>query len=153
MTDDRGQCAPFPPSVTCPLCGGIASLKKTKNNRVSSFCSKCSSRTFLNSWPALHGFLELASQVERNREAWSREMERRAVEAQIGPSTSTVECDRVIVREHLERASRGDAGALAWVMSLSDGAQALTAFMREKARESSFRLTDAVSGQGVEVSP
>jgi hypothetical protein len=128
-----GQTAPFPPTACCPLCGGYASLKQTKNARVTAFCSKCSSRLFLNSWPALLGYLELARQVEGKREAWSAEMDRRVDETRVGPQTSAADIDQVILRDYLDRAIAGDATAMSWVMALSDGSQALTARMQRTA--------------------
>jgi len=134
MSDEQwGQTAPFPSHACCPLCGGYASLKQTKNARVTAFCSRCSSRLFLNSWPALFGYLELARQVETKREAWSAEMDRRVDETRVGPQTSAADIDQVVLRDYLDRAIAGDATALSWVMALDDGSQALTARMQRTA--------------------
>jgi hypothetical protein len=144
MDTQWGHTAPFPPTICCPLCGGYASLKRTKNGRVTALCSKCSSRMFLNSWPALIGYLELARQVEPHREEWAEDMERRAMEAQAGPQRSVADADQIVLRENLERAFDGDATALQWVMSFDDGSQALTAHMRQRERSafrSAVRLT------------
>lgn len=155
MVDEQwDQTSPFPPSTTCPFCGGYASLKKTKNRRVSAYCSRCGSRAFLNSWAALEGYKELSAQVDKSREQWIREMDERAAQAQVGPQTHAAEVDRVVLGEHLDRAVKGDPSSLRWVLSLVDGAQALAAHAQRKAREAtppaSFSLT---TGQAVEVSP
>jgi transcription elongation factor Elf1 len=154
MVDEQwDSTSSFPPSTTCPFCGGYASVKKTKNRRVSAYCSRCGSRVFLNSWAALEGYKELSAQVDRNREQWICEMDQRAAQAQVGPQTRTSEIDRVVLGEHLDRAVRGDATSLRWVLALVDGAQALAAHAQRKAHEATAPVSFSLATGAVEVSP
>ena len=130
--DHEGPGLPFPPDATCPLCGGYASLKKTKNDRVSAFCSRCSSRLFINSWSALEGYLALSMQVDGNREAWMEEMDSRAALKVGGPARSITEVDSVVLAEHLQKAAANDQDALKWVLGFPDGASALRQYMHDQ---------------------
>ncbi len=119
---------PFPETATCPLCGGYANLKKTRNRRVSAYCSRCSSRVFLNSWPALCGYLTLSDQVDAKRKEWMAAMDAEAAKRKMGPQKSIEEADRVVAKENMQRAMQGDQNAVAWLGQFSDGMAAFAEF-------------------------
>lgn len=122
----------FPETVTCPFCGGYARLKRTKNRRVSAYCSRCSSRLFLNSWPALCGYVALSKQVQQKREEWIAEMDAKAEQMKAGPRKSIEEVDRVVAKENMERAMRGDQTALSWLGQFEGGVKAFGEFVSSR---------------------